>query len=93
MIEELGELAHHMLKWTQGIRGTPDEHRDGIEDALADIQIYLLDFAGRNGMDAAGILDKVWAKVQQRDWLKNKIDGGSGSLSISQQEKPVVSAS
>lgn len=42
VIEEVGELTHHYLKMTQGIRGTDDEHLSEIRDAIADTAIYLM---------------------------------------------------
>jgi hypothetical protein len=41
-IEELGELAHALLKMGQNIRGTADEHTESARDAVGDLSIYLL---------------------------------------------------
>lgn len=38
--EEAGELVHSLLKSAQGIRGTPEEHRAKIVDAIADMMIF-----------------------------------------------------
>lgn len=46
-LEETGELSHAVLKWQQGIRGTPEQHLAGIKDAIADICIYLADYVTR----------------------------------------------
>ena len=43
VVEELGELAHAVLKKRQGIRGTTEEHDAAARDAVGDIAIYLLD--------------------------------------------------
>jgi len=75
MVEELGELAHAMLKWSQGIRGTPEEHQEAVKDSIADLLVFTLDFCGRNGMDAERLLADVWSKVKQRDWTKNQMNG------------------
>jgi hypothetical protein len=40
-IEELGELAHAMLKMGQNIRGTADEHTESAKDAVGDLSVYL----------------------------------------------------
>jgi NTP pyrophosphatase (non-canonical NTP hydrolase) len=48
LIEELGELSHSRLKARQGIRGTPEEHSEAEQDAIADMMIYLLDFANQS---------------------------------------------
>lgn len=44
VMEELGELAHSLLKREQGIRGTRAEHDANIRDAVGDIMIFLMDF-------------------------------------------------
>ena len=75
MVEEIGELSHAILKWTQGIRGTQEEHQEAIKDSIADLLVFTLDFCGRNGMDAQQLLENVWAKVKLRDWNKNKLTG------------------
>lgn len=77
MVEEIGELAHALLKWAQGIRGTPEEHREAVSDAIADLMVFTLDFCGRNNLDADTLLRDVWNKVRERDWKKNKVDGVS----------------
>jgi hypothetical protein len=50
MVEELGELAHAVLKGRQGIRHTPEEIAEMERDAIGDISIYLFDFCGRTGV-------------------------------------------
>lgn len=74
--EENGELCHVVLKRHQGIRGYDDDtkYKTERDDALADILVYLCDFAGREEVDLQDILNKVWAKVRQRDWQKNKVN-------------------
>lgn len=42
MIEETGELVHHYLKMSQGIRGSDDDHRAGMADSVGDLVIYML---------------------------------------------------
>ena len=49
IIEEVGELAHAILKTNQGIRGTAEEHVAEERDAIGDAGIFLCDFAGRIG--------------------------------------------
>jgi NTP pyrophosphatase (non-canonical NTP hydrolase) len=75
MVEEVGELAHAVLKWSQGIRGTAEEHQAEVEDSIADLLVYTLDFCARNNMDAEMLLANVWAKVKLRDWKKNAATG------------------
>lgn len=50
IVEEMGELAHPLLKRTQGIRNN-EKHDEKIKDAVADIVIYTLDFATRVGIN------------------------------------------
>jgi NTP pyrophosphatase (non-canonical NTP hydrolase) len=76
MVEEIGELAHAMLKMAQGIRETREEHEEAVKDSIADLLVFTLDFCGRNGMSAEQLLNDVWAKVKLRDWNKNKVTGG-----------------
>ena len=47
LMEESGELCHAVLKATQRIRGTEQEHMASVRDAVADIFIYLVDFMRR----------------------------------------------
>ena len=65
-------FAHHQLKGEQGIRGTPEAHDADIAlncryvlDALDKASHYL-------GKDFPSIVEAVWSKVRQRDWVKNK---------------------
>jgi NTP pyrophosphatase (non-canonical NTP hydrolase) len=72
--EECGELTHAVLKRHQGIRGfdKDETYIDARDDAVSDLLIYLCDFAEREGIDLQALLNKVWNKVKQRDWQKNK---------------------
>jgi len=72
--EEVGELAHAFLKRHQGIRGTYEKHTADIRDAVADIIIFLMDFASAEGIDVREALDETWQKVRQRDWRVNPSD-------------------
>jgi NTP pyrophosphatase (non-canonical NTP hydrolase) len=72
--EEIGELCHAHLKMEQNIR-TNQNHKEDAEDAIADCIIYLADYCWRNGYDLQTAINKVWPKVQQRDWIKNQING------------------
>lgn len=73
--EEAGELAHAALKMKQNIRGTEQEHRDELEDAIGDIMIYLLDVCNKYGFNIEQVLQKTWNTVKQRDWQKNQQNG------------------
>src|SRR5690349_11211377 len=76
IVEEAGELSHCVLKRHEGIRGYDDDakYTTDRDDALADILVYLCDFAGREGVDLLSALNKTWARVRQRDWEKNKVN-------------------
>lgn len=73
--EEAGELCHSVLKSEQGIRGTTEKHADDIEDAIGDVTIYLLDLCNVMGLNFDEVLEKTWAQVSQRDWIKYPNDG------------------
>lgn len=74
--EELGELCHVVLKRHQGIRGYDDDAKYQAErdDALADILVYLCDFACRESVDLESVLTMTWNKVKSRDWTKRPQD-------------------
>jgi NTP pyrophosphatase (non-canonical NTP hydrolase) len=76
MVEEVGEIAHAVLKMSQNIKGTRAKHEADVIDGIADLIVFTLDFAGRNGLDAESALERVWAKVKQRDFTKDKDLGG-----------------
>ena len=50
IIEEIGELAHAILKQKQGIR-TNENHTADIRDAVADIMIFLLGYVRKRKSD------------------------------------------
>jgi NTP pyrophosphatase (non-canonical NTP hydrolase) len=75
MVEEIGELAHHDLKESQGIRVNED-HIAGAQDCVGDIVIYMVSYCNARGWDLQEIIEKTWDKVSKRDWTKNKINGG-----------------
>jgi NTP pyrophosphatase (non-canonical NTP hydrolase) len=77
MVEEVGEIAHSILKMSQGIRGTRAEHEEKIIDGIADLVIFTLHFAADNGIDAEAAVEQVWSKVRQRDWKNDRQGGGS----------------
>jgi len=76
MMEELGELSHHYIKREQKIR-TNEDHDEGIEDSLADLCIYLLDFCANENIDFELAFNKAWEQVKKRNWKSNSKDGMS----------------
>lgn len=75
MVEEMGEIAHGMLKMYQGIRGTKEEHLAAVKDGVGDELVYLVDFCNQMGIDAEEALQEVWSEVKQRDWVKYPKNG------------------
>lgn len=72
MTEEMGEMAHAQLKLAQGIRGmTEEQAMDAIIDGHCDWLIFSMGFANAHGYDIQTQLNRVWEKVQSRDWIKN----------------------
>lgn len=87
VVEEVGELHHHLLKQRQGIRGTYDYHEEGAKDSVADIVIYLMHVCTKRGWNFQEVVEETLDKnVLKRDWVKDKLLGGTKSEAI-QREK------
>ena len=71
VVEELGELAHAVLKREQGIRRDED-HLANEKDAIGDVCIYLLDYCNRRGFNLLELINTAWEEVRERD----KTEGG-----------------
>jgi NTP pyrophosphatase (non-canonical NTP hydrolase) len=69
VVEEVGELAHSVLKQEQGIRGTKEEHDAAIQDAVGDIVIFLSDFCTRRKLDFEVCVERAWNEVKDRDFI------------------------
>lgn len=67
--EEAGELAHVILKQTQGIRAdsSTDAH---LRDAIGDIGIALMALCSSRGWLFSDILTETAEMVLKRDWTK-----------------------
>ena len=77
MVEELGELCHHLLKREQGIRGGGVDHEYEIRDACADLVIFMMGLADEEGFDLLTAINEAWDQVKRRDWIrfpKNGVD-------------------
>jgi NTP pyrophosphatase (non-canonical NTP hydrolase) len=72
--EETGELCHAILKMSQRIRGTKQEHEGEAIDAIGDIIIYLADTCNLYGWSLQSCLEATWAHVKKRDWTKDHPD-------------------
>jgi NTP pyrophosphatase (non-canonical NTP hydrolase) len=62
-VEELGELAHHLLKRKQGIRGDALMHTMEIKDAVADCVIFLAGVATHEQFDFGQAVQEAWDQV------------------------------
>lgn len=77
MVEEMGELAHAILKSEQGIRGMSEEAAmDAKIDAVGDLVVFLAGFCTMHGIDLEQAVEDTWFKVRQRDWTKDPERGG-----------------
>lgn len=82
MMEELGELAaptckRHQGRYKQDLTETERqcEYRKDVKDALADLMIFMCDYANREGVDLISTLNAVWETVRnrsQKTWDKDK---------------------
>ena len=66
--EEMGELAHAVLKRSQGIRGSDAEHIEAACDALGDVAIYSMQVATLLGVDWLSAVEREVRKVLKRRW-------------------------
>ena len=78
MAEEVGELAHWILKRKQGIREAANggDFKDEIGDAFADVVIFGIQAMSHEGIDAEAVLKKTIAEVLQRDFVINPTGEG-----------------
>jgi NTP pyrophosphatase (non-canonical NTP hydrolase) len=75
VVEELGELAHALLKQAQGVRGTSEENEHKAKDAVGDIEIFLAGLCTARGWNFGELVDAAWQSVQKRDWQRYKETG------------------
>ena len=59
LFEEFGELCHAVLKHTQGIRGSQEEHIAEERDAVGDFWIYGLHFLTLSGITIDQVLRRA----------------------------------
>lgn len=73
MVEEMGEMAHAMLKTDQQIRGAVYED---IKDAIADLTIFMMGFCSLMGWDLSTLVAATASNiVMRRDWITYPTDG------------------
>lgn len=77
VVEEVGELAHMLLKQRQKIRNQIVDPRVEEIDAVGDIAIYLINFCNYRGYDFETCLSTTAGEVLQRDWRKYPKNGVS----------------
>jgi NTP pyrophosphatase (non-canonical NTP hydrolase) len=71
VVEEVGELAHVVLKREQGIRGMSDlQAQDLILDAVGDIQIFLAGFCSYEDISMEIAYRQTAEEVMKRDWVR-----------------------
>jgi len=87
VVEEVGELAHALLKMEQGIRGSREYHMGKIEDAIGDVTIYLCGLATALEIDMDAAIWRAWSEVRDRDWTKNKETGYVGGTGTFQEDE------
>ncbi len=76
VMEELGELAHCLLKQHQGIRGYDDPAKFAAEcrDAIGDTLVFLSQVTEALGWDLQEIAEETVAHVTKRDWVNHPAD-------------------
>jgi len=76
MCEEIGEIAHTVLKGTQGIReGKNGINKDLLADGFGDVFIYGSQLMTLNKIDVSDAINTTIQQVLKRDWQNNKDDG------------------
>lgn len=79
--EELGEVAHIIVKAKQRIRqhqaGLDEEALEELADGVCDTVIYLMQLCSHLGIDFGTSLFYTAEKVMKRNWRENKTDGVS----------------
>lgn len=73
----VGSVSHAALKLHQGIRGTPDELRAKLIDAVGDLMIFTINMCTRFDLDLQEVVDRTWREVSKRDWRADPTRGGT----------------
>jgi len=72
MAEEVGEVAHHILKGVQGIRnGVNGFDVEQIGDGVVDSGVFGQQLLSHFGIDSEKVTEVVIDAVLRRDWLNN----------------------
>jgi len=76
MCEEVGEIAHAVLKGTQRIReGKDGIDKDLIADGFGDVFIYGSQLMTLNKIAVSSAINQTIQQVLKRDWNQNKDNG------------------
>lgn len=77
MVEEMGEIAHAMLKWKQGIRiENSIEATSKVRDGVADLTIFMMGLCSLFGWDFMELVASVARdEVMHRDWIRYPKNG------------------
>lgn len=77
-VEEVGELAHALLKHEQKIRNMEDTTAAQVVmgDAIADAMVFLIQACTALRLDCTVLLEKTAEKVMLRDFTRNSATGG-----------------
>lgn len=76
----VGRVCHAGLKSEQGIRGTPEELRAKLEDAIGDLFIFLVNLCNLFELDLQAIVNDTWLTVSKRNWREDPIAGGGADV-------------
>lgn len=69
-----GKLCHYHLKGIQGIRHTPEEIVARKKECIQKIIWCLVGWCNESPDQFLDIVAAEWAKVKQRDWVKNPMN-------------------
>lgn len=98
MMEELGEMAHHILKGIQGIRGGVNGiNKPEVGDGFGDMIVFGQQLLSVLKMDSEKEVEKVIESVLKRDWINNpsgenidkKVDTENNSLTYQELRKRI----
>ena len=79
LCEEAGEIAHHGLNATQGIRGGVNGiNKEQLGDGVADVLVFGQQLLSQNDINAEEVIDKTINEVLERDWKKNPTGTNAG---------------
>ncbi len=94
LIEETGELSHHVLKMQQKIRGTAEEHLAEIQDAVADLVVFHSDYCTAMGWELRALLAyDTFHEVQTYSRIDTSLAGWQDHVfSISKAVNDIVMA-